>query len=418
MAQKVVIVGGGVIGALCAHELNRAGHDVTLLDGGPIGHACSFGNSGFIAPGHGPLCVPGALDKACDAATNPDAPWIYSETSEPVSRWLEMFRACCTHEHEQHCLRVLDHIGRDMLSRYETLLDDTGIECDFHARGSEYVAYEEGTIQALDLEARSMHARQHECHLVSPPDPTLDANALRDGWLCVQAHPQGASLNPYRFVCAMIDHARASGVTIREHTRVVSFNLVNARVTSASLSDNTTLEADAFVLATGMSSVALLEPFEIHLPLQAAKGYHADVRLESIPISKPVIIADSDTILTPIDDFIRVSGTVEITGDDDSLADRRIGTMHRRAVQAMPHLERGVVVSRWLGRRPALPDGLPVIGQVDGVENLHVATGHARLGVSLAPVTGELVRGLVESAPDPILEHLRVDRFAAHPSAR
>ena len=113
-----------------------------------------------------------------------------------------------------------------------------------------------------------------------------------------------------------------------------------------------------------------------------------------------------------MDDFVRISGTVEFTGTDDSLQERRINVLHERALRAAPFLRGGEVISRWLGRRPALPDGLPAIGPVPGVENLFIATGHARLGMSLALRTATLVRTLVEGSHESVLDHLGVDRFA------
>jgi D-amino-acid dehydrogenase len=410
MPKRVVIVGGGVIGACCAHELNRAGHSVTLLDAGPIGRGCSFGNSGFIAPGHGPLCRPGAYERAINSQHDPDSPWYYSDASEHTRRWMDLFQTFCTHEHEAHCLRVLDELGRDMVARYESLLDETGIECDFHARGSESVAYEQDSVIELETETASMRARGFKTHTSMPRDDSLAADALEPGWKCAQILPDGASLNPYRFVCGLVESLRPS-IEIREHTSLSRIITNQGTCVGIELDDASEISTDALVLATGMSSAHLSAPLGIDLPLQPAKGYHVDVELPELPIKMPIIIADSDTILTPIDNFIRISGTVELTDADDSLKDRRIEALYQRGLRALPALQKGRVISRWLGRRPALPDGLPAIGSVPGVDNLIIATGHARLGMSLAPGTAKLVRELIGGKHNPIEEHLGIDRF-------
>jgi D-amino-acid dehydrogenase len=67
----------------------------------------------------------------------------------------------------------------------------------------------------------------------------------------------------------------------------------------------------------------------------------------------------------------------------------------------------------WRGLRPCTPDGLPLLGRPRAWENLIVATGHAMLGMSLGPITGQLVAELATGAPPTVdVSALAPDRFA------
>src|SRR5262245_36421362 len=62
MPDRVIVVGGGVIGACSAYYLAKAGFRVTLLDRGTVGGACSHANCGYVCPSHVlPLAAPGAV---------------------------------------------------------------------------------------------------------------------------------------------------------------------------------------------------------------------------------------------------------------------------------------------------------------------------------------------------------------------
>jgi D-amino-acid dehydrogenase len=107
---------------------------------------------------------------------------------------------------------------------------------------------------------------------------------------------------------------------------------------------------------------------------------------------------EARVIATPIGGRIRLAGTLELSGLDLGVDPVRVASLGR-AADRMLSLPRGArTVQVWRGLRPCTPDGLPVIGRPDGVENLVLATGHAMLGITLAPVTGEIVADLVAGA--------------------
>ena len=67
----------------------------------------------------------------------------------------------------------------------------------------------------------------------------------------------------------------------------------------------------------------------------------------------------------------------------------------------------------WCGLRPCSPDGLPYLGRTRAAVNLVVATGHAMMGLGLAPVTGEIAGQIIDGEPPRFdLRLLDVDRFA------
>jgi D-amino-acid dehydrogenase len=201
------------------------------------------------------------------------------------------------------------------------------------------------------------------------------------------------------------------GADVHESADVSGILTQSGRISGVALGEGRRIEADAVVVCAGMATPALLKPLDITLPMQAAKGYHVDVSLPRAEVPRCVVIEDADVILTPMDDFVRVSGTVEISGDD-SLRERRTSAMLRRGLAFAPGIEGREITSRWMGYRPCAPDGLPVIGPAPNVEGLFVATAHARLGLSLSPITGSIVADfVVGGSSGDWVDDLRVDRF-------
>ena len=97
---------------------------------------------------------------------------------------------------------------------------------------------------------------------------------------------------------------------------------------------------------------------------------------------------------------------------DESINRQRVGTIRRAANRYLAGLEDMELEETWRGLRPCTPDGLPLLGRSAKWENLIVATGHAMLGLSLAPVSGEIVARLADDEETGFdLAALRPERF-------
>jgi D-amino-acid dehydrogenase len=173
--------------------------------------------------------------------------------------------------------------------------------------------------------------------------------------------------------------------------------------------------ADEFVLAAGAWSSRLAAQVGVRLPLQAGKGYSFEV---PNPPERPTICAilmEGRVAVTPMPEGVRFGGTMEIGPADDGVDARRVQGIR----EAVPHYYpafRGFDLSASppsLGLRPCTPDGLPYIGRSTRYPNLVIATGHAMMGMSLGPITGQIVGDIVANRPGAIpLDLLRPERFA------
>jgi D-amino-acid dehydrogenase len=112
----------------------------------------------------------------------------------------------------------------------------------------------------------------------------------------------------------------------------------------------------------------------------------------------PMFLEEARVTATPLAGRLRLTGTLDLSGLDlrvDPVRLEAIGRAARRVLR-LGAQERAPRV--WRGLRPCAPDGLPIVGPADGIANLYLATGHAMLGIALAPVTGEIVADLVTGA--------------------
>jgi D-amino-acid dehydrogenase len=123
------------------------------------------------------------------------------------------------------------------------------------------------------------------------------------------------------------------------------------------------------------------------------------------------VLHESSVFCTPMDTIVRFAGTMEFSGVSKTLRVERLRQLSRAASQAFPGLGTARPISEWCGLRPMSMDGLPIVGAVPGVDGLVLATGHGMLGLTLAPVTGDMVANLVLGGGDARLGPLSPGRF-------
>jgi D-amino-acid dehydrogenase len=223
--------------------------------------------------------------------------------------------------------------------------------------------------------------------------------------------PDDAQLVPDRFVKGLAALARQHGVDVRTSTEVTSFEMNDGRV-AAVLTARERLELDELVLAAGSASARLGRKLGLRLPVEGGKGY--SVTIERSPHSPrvPLILAEDRLAVTPMGERLRLSGTLELAGEDRSVDRPRALSLlgaTRRWFREPPTLDERAEV--WSGLRPCTPDGLPLVGRPRRYSNVIVATGHAMIGLSLAPITGRLVAHLTAAPDEERLGPLRPDRF-------
>jgi glycine/D-amino acid oxidase-like deaminating enzyme len=222
---------------------------------------------------------------------------------------------------------------------------------------------------------------------------------FRDSWHF--SDPQGFLLALYESLAARgLTLARSGVDTIAPATDGVTLNA----------GDRTPQRFDYIVVAAGARSAKFAAQCGDRVPLDTERGYHVRYRDAAQLISRPVGWAERGFYMTPMADGIRVAGTVELGGFSAVRNRSLLELLRFSSKRALPALQQPD--STWLGFRPTLPDGVPVLGRAQASRRVIYAFGHQHLGLTLAGVTGRIVADLVgERAPPLDLARYAASRF-------
>ena len=161
----------------------------------------------------------------------------------------------------------------------------------------------------------------------------------------------------------------------------------------------------------GAWSRVLLERLGLRIPLDTERGYHVTVADPGIEIRRTVMESERKFLATPMEMGARFAGTVELASVDAEPDYRRADAILRLARRMYPRLQIGSV-SKWMGCRPAMPDGLPVIGPSPRHANVWLAFGHGHTGMIGSPQTGRIIAGMLSGQPlNMDVTPFRADRF-------
>ena len=223
-------------------------------------------------------------------------------------------------------------------------------------------------------------------------------------------YPDEAHCDPERFVRAIGEAAVEAGAKIRLGVDVLGLR----RDGSHAMALDTTagpVRAATVVVAAGAWAPELVRELELFVPIEGGKGYHVDLEAGDGDPETPVFLQEARVIATPLPGRLRIAGTLELSGLDLSVDRLRLEAVLRASNRVLG-LRGRRVVEIWRGLRPCAPDGLPIVGRPRGLEGVVLATGHAMMGLTLAPITGRLVAEIVAGErPSHDVSALRPDRF-------
>jgi D-amino-acid dehydrogenase len=390
-----VIVGGGVVGLSCARTLSEQGARVLVIDRGRYKEAASTGNAGMIVPSHiVPLAAPGVIAKGMKWLMNPESPLYIKPSANPdFVKWLWAFQKHCTEAHVQHGIPVL----RDSILASLKLLDAWCATPEFETAGLAHT----GLLMLHDGEK----ARKENLELAETAEEAgLEIERLdRDATLALEPalktpitgsvyFRQDARVDPEGLLRALDAHVRKAGVTIVDGA-VTSIQKKGAKVVGVKTEDGV-YEADQLILAAGSWTPQLTKGLGTKLILQPAKGYSVTIPWTGTGMKIPCLVTDQKISITPMPGGIRFSGTLGLQGYDLSVDERRAGPIRRHA-ELYCGEERVAPIPTWAGLRPASPDGLPFVGALPDKDNVWVASGHGMLGVTMGPITGQIIADLI-----------------------
>ena len=412
---RVIVVGGGVVGVSCAYSLAVSGADVTLLERGQVAGEASFGNAGTVSAGHPPLNKPGRVRQGLARMFDPSSPLHIPPRWDPgLWRWLLDFALACTQEQVDAAMAAMAPMGHRTLELFQRFIEEEEIDCGFRRDGYYDVCFSSAGLAEAESEADLIRPHGYaperlEASELLEREPALAPNVAGGVF-----HPESATVDPLAFTRGLARAAARRGVRVVEGASVVEVDGGEGpkRVRTG---DGGRHAADFVVLATGPFSLELGARAGLRLPVQPGKGYHRDLPVgprAAPPLRIACVLHESSVFCTPMEGRIRLAGTMEFAGVSRTLRPERLGQLARAASAAFPALKPVRPLSEWSGLRPVSADGLPIVGELPGMPGTWIATGHGMLGLTLGPVTGEIVaRGVLGEPDDAISLALSPRRF-------
>jgi D-amino-acid dehydrogenase len=396
---KIGIIGGGIVGLSSAYYLNKAGHDITIIEQSNLTDGCSFRNAGMIVPSHIiPLAAPGMIVKGIRWMFNSSSPfYVHPSLNRDLLKWGWEFYQHSNAKHVVRSIPALRDLSLFSKARYQEWAKELPFNFGYEERGL-LMLYQKPETEKEEIEAAhvandaGVKASVLSAEEVQKLEPDVRVNA-RGGVY----YPGDAHLTPQVLVNNLIQHLKSGGVKFQEQTTLQDFT-TDSNMVRVVKTDRGDFEFDQVILATGSWSGTVASKLKLTLPMQAGKGYSFTLNDVEKNTRIPSIFLEARVAVTPMGNTLRFGGTMEITGVDHSINMKRV----KGIVDSIPKYYPDMKVEMpkqeevWYGLRPCSPDGLPYIGYSNKFKNLVIATGHSMMGLSLGPGTGKLVSELIE----------------------
>ncbi|WP_321921553.1 NAD(P)/FAD-dependent oxidoreductase [Paraburkholderia guartelaensis] len=408
---EVAVLGAGFIGLSSAYWLMRDGHRVTLYDALGPGEATSYGNAGTFA------------NYACIPVNNPDVfrnlpRFLFSSTSPlrirwgympHLAPWLVRFLMSSTRRRYEHSATALANLLSRAFDGYREILAIDGLASFIRQRECLYLYSEADSFKAAQpslalRRSLGVQFENLERDSITKLEPNLApifsyGTLFTDSWFL--SDPRAFLQTLYAaLVKEGMQHERTAIRSLEPHK--ASVRLVDE--------GGRPYGAEHAIVCTGALSGRFARQCGDRVPLDTERGYHVRFPGTSTLISRPCGWGERGFYMVPMDGGIRAAGTVELGGYGPEKNTALLNLITTSAQQALPGLPQPD--SDWLGFRPSLPDGLPVVGPSSASPRVVYAFGHQHLGVTLGGVTGSVVADLVAGRASPLdLEPYSPRRF-------
>ena len=393
-AVKTIVIGAGISGVSSAIWLQRAGHEVLLIDKAAPGMGASYGNAGLLAQwAFIPVTTPGLLRTAAKYLPDPKSPlfmqWRYLPRMLP---WLRQFIGNANDTDTRRIVENLKPLVTDALDQHRSLVKGSAAQ-KWIAESSFSFAYKDRS--AFDADSYGWNLR----HEAGQTPEIIEGPAVREEEpilgprinLLAVLKGHGHILNPGRYVAELAEVFQQAGGRFVT-AEVQDFDLTNGKITAVE-TNHGRFDCDHAILAAGIWSKPLMKKLGLKVPLEAERGYHIIYKNPSQLPRNPMMIAAGKFAVNPMETGLRCAGLVELGGIKAGPSRAPIALLRHKTRQVFPDL-RYDSSEEWLGFRPSTPDSLPLIGEIRNT-GIYTAFGHQHVGLTAGPKTGRLVADLI-----------------------
>lgn len=351
MAQKIIIIGGGIVGCMTALALTKRGCQVTVVERNQIA-AQTSGESSWAGAG----------------VLLPLLPWMYKdEVSQLTMRGATLYPEIC-----------------------QRLLAETGID-------PEYI--QSGMLLLPNFDAEQAHSwcqTYQQAAVTKSPSYAAEQNLIQSDLtknsLLLSAVAQ---VRPPSLLQALKATLLQNSVKLIERTQLVPLKQTS-KINTWATTTGEVLEADKFVVTSGAWSFELLKETAAQLDIKPMRG---QILLYKLPTQtlQHIVYSNGFYLVPRRDGYLLAGSTLEDVGFDAGITESVRLELQAKAESIMPSLKKSPIIKHWSGLRPGTPDNIPTIAAHPTIKNLYLNTGHFRYGLTMAPASAEKLANLISA---------------------
>ena len=391
---KVGIVGAGIQGVCNALFLQKKGFQVTLFDRDEPGNSASYGNAGHFSPYASiPINRPDILSDVPAMLLSSRGPlalkWGYVYRMMP---WFLKFISNCSKDRMLHTAKYMHQILDIALPAFDELFEDVDISGLVESNGILYF-WNDKNLKSRELEIKIRDDLGVKQQLVTPKEiHDLEPNIKPVYHGGVYYDYARHARNPKKILIKLFEnYLSKGGKFLKLNIQDLNFDEKKPVIRS----DTQRFVFDKLVIACGAFSKKLTDKLHENIPLDTERGYHIHFKNFDHLIKRPIIYLNRGFGMTPMEQGLRVVGTVEFGGLENPLTKSRIKNLIENAKELLDGLPDHE--DEWLGFRPTLPDFLPVLGPSKNYNNVYYSFGHHHLGWTLGAISGKIISKMISN---------------------
>jgi len=313
--------------------------------------------------------------------------WNYVPKMIP---WFLKFLKNCSTKNMMHTAKYMHQILDIAIPAYDELFDEIDLSGLVENKGIMYI-WNDQNLKSRELEIKIRNEIGAEQQLLNQKEVhDLEPNIKKIYHAGVFYKKARHARNPKKILLKLFDlFLKKEGKFIKLNIQDITFNDEKPVLKS----ETQQFVFDRIVIACGAFSKKLTDKLDEKIPLDTERGYHIHFKGCDHLISRPVVFQNRGFGMTPMEQGLRVVGTVEFGGLENPLSKGRIKNLINNAkylLDGLPEHE-----DEWLGFRPTLPDYLPVIGPSKNYKNVFYSFGHHHLGWTLAAISGKIISNMI-----------------------